>query len=91
MRKIIGSLVLVFFFAVSCTKECPDGYCNTEECPFCPDAVALVYPINNEACEPDSILANNQATVILERQYAHRADKYDVTVTHKDSQASHTF
>lgn len=91
MRKIIGSLVLVFFCAVSCTQECPDGYCNTEECPFCPDAAALVYPINNEACEPGSILANNQATVVLEWQYAHRADKYEVTVTNQDSQASQTF
>src|SRR5210317_233958 len=91
MRKIIGSLFLVFFFAVSCNQECPDGYCNTEECPFCPDAAALVYPINNEACEPGTILANNKATVVLEWQYAYRADEYELTITNQESQASQTF
>jgi len=91
MRKIIGSLLIVFFFAVSCNQECPDGYCNTEECPFCPDAAALIYPINNEACEPGTILANNKATVVLEWQYAYRADKYELTITNQESQTTQTF
>jgi len=76
---------------MSCTNDCPDGYCNTEECPFCPDAAALVYPINNQACEPGAILGNNQATVVLEWQYAKKADQYEVTITNQDTQESQTF
>ena len=91
MRKLSIYTLGLLTLLISCTNDCPDGYCNTEECPFCPDAAALVYPINNQACEPGAILANNQATVVLEWQYAHKADKYEVTITNQDTQASQTF
>ena len=91
MRKLSIYIVGLLTLLISCTNDCVDGLCNTEECPFCPDAAALVYPINNQACEPGAILANNQATVVLEWQYAHKADQYEVTITNQDTQASQTF
>ena len=89
-RVSLYILGLVALF-MSCTSECADGLCNTEECPFCPDAAALVYPINNQACEPGAILGNNQATVVLEWQYAKKADQYEVTIVNQDTQQSQTF
>ena len=91
MKKLSLYTLGLLTLLISCTNDCPDGYCNTEECPFCPDAAALVYPINNQACEPGAILSDNQATVVLEWQYAEKADKYEVTITNQETQATETF
>ena len=91
MRKLGLYILGLVALTMSCTSECVDGSCNTEECPFCPDAAALVYPINNQACEPGAILGNNQATVVLEWQYAEKADQYEVTITNQASQSTQTF
>lgn len=91
MRKLglftLGLLTLL----ISCTNDCPDGYCTTEECPFCPEAVALVYPLNKQACEPGAILSDTQAKVVLEWQYARKADKYQVSITNQATQETQTF
>lgn len=91
MRKLSLYTLGLLALLISCTKDCPDGYCNTEECPFCPDAAALVYPINNQACEPGAILSDGQAKVVLEWQYAQKADKYEVSITNQATQESQTF
>jgi hypothetical protein len=91
MIRLSRFLLAFLFLFLSCKKECPDGNCNTIECPFCPDVAVLVYPLNNEACEPGAILGNNQATVVLEWQYAFNADKYGVNISNQQTGQSQTF
>ena len=82
MRKLINLTLLALLF-VACTNDCPDGLCDTEVCPFCPDVAVLIYPKNNQACEPGLIISETTATVILEWEHAKDADAYQVTITNQ--------
>ena len=90
MKRLI-TLILVVSLVGACTNNCPDGLCATEACPFCPDVAVLIYPENNQACEPGSIVSETTATVVLEWQYAKDADTYQVAITNQENGQTQTF
>lgn len=90
MKRLLTLLLFLGLFT-ACTNDCPDGLCATEACPFCPDVAVLIYPENNQACEPGSIVSETTATVVLEWQYAKDADTYQAVITNQASGESQTF
>ena len=90
MKRLLTLLLLIGLFT-ACTNDCPDGLCATEACPFCPEAAILIYPENNQACEPGSIVSETTATVILEWQYAKGADTYQIVITNQENGQTQTF
>lgn len=89
MKKLY-TLLLSIPFLISCTNECPNGYCETETCPFCPERAILIYPENNQICEPGQVLSDTQATVTLQWQHAEDADRYSLTITNQSDGQTQT-
>ncbi len=83
--KRLTILLLLVSLLLGCSNDCPDGLCATEACPFCPDAAVLLFPENNQACEPGEVLSETQATLTLQWQGAKDADRYSLTITDQAS------
>lgn len=89
--KRLSVLILSIGLLVGCSNDCPDGLCTTEACPFCPDAAVLLFPENNQACEPGEVLSATQATLTLQWQGAKDADRYSLTITNQASEETQRF
>ena len=90
MKKLLV-LIVIALIVSACSNDCPDGLCATEACPFCPDAAVLIYPQNNQACEPGEVLSETEATLILQWQQAKDADRYSLSITDQVSGETQRF
>jgi hypothetical protein len=79
--KRLTILLLLVSLLFGCSNDCPNGFCTTEACPFCPDAAVLFFPENNQACEPGEVLSATKATLTLQWQRAKDADHYSLSIT----------
>ena len=89
--KRLSVLILSIGLLVGCSNDCPDGLCATEVCPFCPDTAVLLFPENNQACEPGEVLSETRATLTLQWQGAKDADRYSLTITDQASGETQRF
>ena len=89
--KRLSVLILSIGLLVGCSNDCPDGLCATEACPFCPDAAVLLFPENNQACEPGEVLSDTLAKLTLQWQGAKDADRYSLSITDQASGATQRY
>jgi len=81
MRKLKNIPILAVILFIACVDYAKEDLVLDSECYYCPEAVTLLFPLNNETCEPGTIIDDSRATLKLLWEESKNTDYYEVTVT----------
>ena len=81
MIKLKNILILAVMPFISCVDYANEDLVLDLECYYCPEIVTLLFPLNNETCEPGTIIDDSRATLKLLWEESKNTDYYEVTVT----------
>lgn len=90
MRKIKSILILGVILLIACVDYAKEDLVLDSECYYCPETVTLLYPLNNETCEPGELIDDSRAIIKLLWEESSNTDYYEVSVIDLSSGESQT-
>lgn len=90
--KILSALIMgLVMLMVQCVDYTDEVSVAPEDCIYCPEPPTLLYPENNETCEPGVILNDSLAILELQWTKTKNTDYYDITLIDNESGELQTF
>ena len=65
MRKTKSILILGVILLIACVDYAKEDLVLDSECYYCPETVTLLFPLNNETCEPGELIDDSRAIIKL--------------------------
>jgi hypothetical protein len=90
MRKIKSILILGVILLIACVDYAKEDLVLDSECYYCPETVTLLFPLNNETCEPGELIDDSRAIIKLLWEESSNTDYYEVSVIDLSSGESQT-
>ena len=90
MRKIKSILILGVILIIACVDYAKEDLVLDSECYYCPETVTLLFPLNNETCEPGELIDDSRAIIKLLWEESSNTDYYEVSVIDLSSGESQT-
>lgn len=80
MRKTKSILILGVILLIACVDYAKEDLVLDSECYYCPETVTLLFPLNNETCEPGELIDDSRAIIKLFWEESSNTDYYEVSV-----------
>lgn len=90
MRKTKSILILGVILLMACVDYAKEDLVLDSECYYCPETVTLLFPSNNETCEPGELIDDSRAIIKLLWEESSNTDYYEVSVIDLSSGESQT-